>query len=481
MGPPPTPRGAVAIVADDDAWADALRLRAERLGAPVIETVVPDRGDPRAAAHALDRLARRESVGAVAVALADVGDAAAFGEIARAAGPHVPICVLDGERAAGHDPWRGPWLASLGAVVCRRVDELLAAAWTLALVDPPAGPRVAVCGAGATADWLRDAIASAVGVDVETTSVPAATCLAGTEHDLVVALLDPSTDLAALAGAVAAHDEVGLVAIAPRRTPDATVARAALGVVGVPVFDGPDALVDGLSALAAWVAGIDRIGQTSAPRVADAHRLRRAVANVRDGRTRADDADVRADIIAALGQHVAPWRRIHYVEDALVASGDLGYPVALVPEGDVDTAALVARDADAIARAAERALAAARARPDAPRTAIVRHHVDAATRVSVTAARHPNYGAVLAVSDGRRTVRSLGTLDDATAQRFARRLTRDDGAPLAAAALAGVAGAALAALQVVPALARVAFTSVALTGTGAVVEDLAIDLNDEDA
>ena len=78
-------------------------------------------------------------------------------------------------------------------------------------------------------------------------------------------------------------------------------------------------------------------------------------------------------------------------------------------------------------------------------------------------------------------MRSLGALDDTTAQRFARRLTRDDGAPLAAAALASVAGAALAALQVVPVLSRVAFTSVALTSTGAVVEDLTIDLTDEEA
>ncbi|MFT6397942.1 MAG: hypothetical protein ACJAYU_002697 [Bradymonadia bacterium] len=232
--------------------------------------------------------------------------------------------------------------------------------------------------------------------------------LARLEHDLVLMVIEepdgaPDGLAASIAAARSAHPELPLLLVADgtplwRSTLERYVDAGSVCVVG-PTVD----LSVGLACLADWERVRNALSQPR-PRPRDASRLRRVTRAMSVESAAGYSPATQADLIGALGLPYARSTRVGYLEDALIAAAELGYPLRLaaihaqmrLPEEPAWVSVL---ESSQLMRIAEAELSRANRSLGLRAELILAEAQRAATtEIRVHGVLHPDYGIVVRVS-----------------------------------------------------------------------------------
>lgn len=374
-----------------------------RRGVPVAVTGASS--DEVGVAALLDACARRTDIAAVLIHGTIDGDHAEVAAACRAIAPHLPILFVSAA-SPQDDPYFEPWLASVGAVWTRSLTEAADALAIVRSIEPPADARALVLGAEPATAEATAAQARAAGLFVRVDpDAELERALADFENDLVIAVLPEPPDPLAAAGALAAqrraNPELSLVIAADGDDAWTRVLRETLEPLGCTVVDGDLDVAVGLRALASWQRAVAVAG-TPPPRPRDPARLRRALAAARRPDAAVFAPEIQSDLVGALGLPFARARRAGYLEDALIAAAELGYPLRMTaihpaqrwPEVPVWIAV---RRSDDLLSDGEALLASVRAEVGQRAELVVADSPEVRHEVECVARRHERYGVVVDV------------------------------------------------------------------------------------
>lgn len=342
-------RGPCAIIGDSNPLSEraVAALHERAVGVSFFATTDPA-GRPGLSAL-VDAAARSSEVAVIALVIANGEALAECAATLRKVTRHVPVLLLG--VTDDSDPWRRAWLDSLGVLTVSRLDELATVAAAIAFVDPPAGEvaRVIAESSGVWA-WLAGR-AREVGIAVEgggpwgrATSPHGVRghdevideigrSLGATSIDWVIASVpQPRSFHAAqqaaqsLASLVARNPEVPLFLLAAGDESWHGALRHALPRSAVlRATDDPGVA---LGHVLAWRNALADRGRPLETTPVDTARVRRALSRMTDA-VPMWHPELLAEHCAAMGLRAVRYRRVSYVEDAMIAAAELSYPVQL--------------------------------------------------------------------------------------------------------------------------------------------------------
>jgi hypothetical protein len=230
-------------------------------------------------------------------------------------------------------------------------------------------------------------------------------------HDLVVTVVEEPADAMeqvaiALGAARAAHPDLPLVIFADGSSAWAACLLLHVDAGSVCVIEPTVDLSKGLAALSDWERLRTLVAREPA-RPRDAGRLRRALRELEGQSAGLYSPTVQADLVAALGLPHARAVRVPYLEDCLIASAELGYPLRLAAiHADMSFADapawVLVRAVDELMEHAERELLTMN-RAIGRRAELVLSESLAGQGwpLSILATRHEDFGVVVTVSHNR--------------------------------------------------------------------------------
>lgn len=398
----------VAVASSSAALARRAARACERRGVRVVGvSYVAVDGDPNGHPNlgaALDAAARGDDVAAVLVLAGAVAEPSAFADVCRRAAPHVPI-VFVASQPPENDPFFEPWVQALGALHAASLGQAADAVALVQALDPPADAQCTVIGSARETMMATAQRCALAGFRVsQRVDVAFDAALADLETDLVVAVVEegfPDAAGDALVSARRAHRELPLVVVADGSDAWASDLRAAMLPLGATVVTGDLDLSIGLRLLRRW-ADVRAHGTAPSRRPRDAARLRGAVRALSAPGASLYAPETQGELIGALGLPYARATRAGYLDDALFAAAEYGYPVrvAAVPSNLAwpDTPRwVVARSSDELLKAGEAELSAAQRALGERVELVVAEALGAATPVSVRVERRADYGVVVTI------------------------------------------------------------------------------------
>lgn len=363
-------------------------------------------------AGALDAAARHPATACVLVYAHRVGSYPRFASVCQAVTPHLPVVFVPAGDFA-EDSALKPWLESTGAVELRSMSEALDAIPVVGALDVPADNRCVVIGGDESLLGAAATAAKRAGFQVETRQGSTlADALGDLVNDLVVAVIEQPPDqldqvAAAIGEARSAHPDLPLVIIADGDEAWSKSVRTFVDAGSVCVLDPTVDVAVGLRALADWERR-RRIVARPPDKPRDAARLRRFVKASPDALY---SPSAQAELVGALGLPSARATRAAYLEDALVAAAELGYPLRLAavhssmrPPDEPEW--IAAGSSTELSERAESALAAkTRTLGQRAELLLTESSNGEGVTISVSAFRHDDFGVLVTVTSGRRTAR----------------------------------------------------------------------------
>lgn len=430
----------VAVVATAPSLAARAARACERRGIRVVHVAA---AEPRDLADALDHAARRDDIAAVLLHAGAVEREPEFARACRAITPHLPVVFAHGG-APNADPYFEPWLDAIGVLAVAYLAEAADGLAVVRGVEPPVDASCLVVGPDAPSAAATAARVRAAGLDVHVRDGAAHDAFADLTHDLIVAVLpEPESADAAVDALVTArrrHPDLPALLVADGPPRWAAALRPALEPLGCTVIEGDVDPATGLRMLRRWARLRGRLAMGGA-RLRDAGRLRRALGQMRRPDAMPYGPEIQGELVGALGLPFPRTRRAAYLEDALIAAAELGYPVRLAAvhnaQGWEDPPSWSrARRSDDLLGDGEVSLASAQATLGRRAELCVAEEIDAEQTVEVVAERHPAYGVVAAVHSGGRSHRVVASVD---ADGVCRALGMPRGAPAGDAVVSALA------------------------------------------